>query len=40
MSVTLRPDEEVDWTWAQAPDGGRYVSGYTVHKRDEAKTRT
>jgi len=33
MSVTLMPDEQVEWSWAYAPDGGRYVSGYTIHKR-------
>lgn len=33
MSVTLEPGEDVAWTWTSTPDGGSYVSGYTVTRR-------
>lgn len=33
MSVTLEPEEDVVWIWTSTPDGGSYVSGYTITKR-------
>ena len=32
-SVTLRPGEDVVWTWTFTPNGGSYVSGYRIVKR-------
>ena len=29
-SVVLQPGEDVVWTWTSTPDGGSYVSGYTI----------
>jgi hypothetical protein len=34
MSVTLEPDEDVAWIWTSTPDGGSYVSGYTITRRN------
>lgn len=33
VSVILQPEEEVAWVWTSTPDGGSYVSGYTIVKR-------
>jgi hypothetical protein len=33
ISVTLAPDEEVDWHWKYGPDGSRVVTGYTIRKK-------
>lgn len=30
VSVIVRPGEHVEWVWTSAPDGGSYVSGYTI----------
>lgn len=30
LSVILQPGEEVGWIWTFGPDGGSYVSGYTI----------
>lgn len=32
-SVSLSPDEEVEWTFSYCSDGSRYVSGYIVTKK-------
>ncbi len=32
ISVDLAEGEDVEWTWTFLPDGGRYVSGYTLLK--------
>jgi len=29
-SVALKRGEDVVWTWTFTPDGGSYVSGYTI----------
>jgi len=34
VSVVLQPGEDVEWTWASTPDGGAYVSGYTIVRRE------
>ena len=34
LSVVLRPEEDVAWIWTSTPDGGSYVSGYTIIKSD------
>jgi hypothetical protein len=34
VSVVLQPGDDVIWTWATTPDGGSYVSGYTIIKRE------
>ena len=33
VSVILQPGEEVAWVWTSTPDGGSYVSGYTIVTR-------
>jgi hypothetical protein len=30
ISVDLRPAEDVEWIWTSGPNGGSYVSGYTI----------
>lgn len=30
ISVSLRPGEDVLWTWTTGADGTRFVSGYTI----------
>ena len=34
IEVELSDDEEVEWTWSTLPGGQRYVSGYTIGKKD------
>jgi hypothetical protein len=34
LSVALRPGEDVAWIWTSTPDGGSYVSGYTIVQSD------
>lgn len=38
-SVTLKPGEDVVWTWTSTPDGGSYVSGYTIVQTRSKKRR-
>lgn len=32
-SVIVFEDEDVEWEWTNAPDGTRFVSGYTIVPR-------
>ncbi|MEM8779232.1 MAG: hypothetical protein AAGF26_10235 [Cyanobacteria bacterium P01_G01_bin.49] len=34
ISVELENDEDVAWIWMSLPDRARYVSGYTILKRN------
>lgn len=37
-SVVLNPGEQVRWIWTSTPDGGSYVSGYTIVESGTRKT--
>jgi hypothetical protein len=34
ISVNVDEDEEVEWTWTSLLNGQRYVSGYTIIKKN------
>ena len=34
FSVVLEADEDVLWTWTHDLDGNRYVSGFTIVKKE------
>jgi len=34
LAVKLEPGEDVEWLWTALPQGGRYVSGYRILRRD------
>lgn len=33
LSVVLKADEDVEWTWTTSADGVSYVTGYAIVKR-------
>jgi hypothetical protein len=35
FSVILDSNEDVEWHWTNTADGIRYVSGYTILKKDK-----
>src|SRR5436190_13593300 len=38
-SVALKRGEDVVWSWTSTPDGGSYVSGYTIVQTRSKKRR-